>query len=64
MTPEKAAAWSKGTVEDWATESLADARLAYRLPGSNEFIKRGARLGKGYASSRYPSFNGDWRRQE
>jgi len=32
-TPQMAAAASKGTVEDWATGSRAEARLAYRLPG-------------------------------
>lgn len=47
-TPEKVAAWSKGTEEDWATESLLDARRAYLLPGSNEFITPGTALGEKY----------------
>ncbi len=48
VTPANVAALSKGTVEDWATESLNDARLAYRHPGGNEFIEPGSRLGEEY----------------
>ena len=47
-TPEKAATWSKGTVEDWATESLYDAKLAYLLPGNSNFITPGTNLGEKY----------------
>ena len=53
-TPANVATWSKGTPEDWATESLADARLAYRLPGSDEFIKPGAKLGEEYCRFALP----------
>ncbi len=52
--PANVAAWSRGTVEDWATESLADARLAYRLPGSEESIEPGARLGEEYCRFALP----------
>jgi hypothetical protein len=32
-TSENSAGWSKGTPEDWATESLQVAKEAYCLPG-------------------------------
>jgi len=48
VTPEKVAAWSRGTVEDWATESLADARLAYHIPGGVDLIRPGTTLGEEY----------------
>ncbi len=48
VTLANVAAWSGGTVEDWATESLADARVAYRLPGTDELITPGTRLGDEY----------------
>jgi len=47
-TPQMAAAWSKGSVEDWATESLAEARLAYCLPGTGKLIPSGTKLGEEY----------------
>lgn len=47
-TSEMTAEWSKGTVEDWANESLALARLAYRLPGTGTLIKSGTKLGEEY----------------
>ncbi len=47
-TPQMAAAWLKGRVEDWATESLAEARLACRLPGTDRLIRSGTRLGEEY----------------
>jgi len=34
--PRLAAEWSRGTPEDWATESLQVAKEAYCLPGSKE----------------------------
>jgi len=47
-TPEMAAAWSKGTVEDWATESLTEAKLAYCLPGTDKPFPSGTKLGEDY----------------
>ena len=47
-SPEMIAEWSKGTPEDWATESLAEAKQAYRVPGSHAWLRSGARLGKSY----------------
>jgi len=53
-TPRMVAEWSKGTPEDWATESLADAKLAYRTPGGKALLKPGARLGKDYCNFALP----------
>lgn len=36
-----------GPVEDWATESLIAARLAYRVPGTTERIESGHKLSDG-----------------
>ena len=46
--PKMVAEWSKGSPEDWATESLLIAREAYRIPGSNKVMRSGARLGNEY----------------
>ncbi len=54
VTPANVAVWSRGTVEDWATESLADAKVAYRLPGSDGSIEPGARLGEEYCRTALP----------
>jgi hypothetical protein len=37
-----------GTVEDWANESLAAAKKAYQLPGTDRRIKSGDKLGQDY----------------
>jgi len=39
--PENRAACMSGTVEDWATESLLAARLAYQDPATGKQIKSG-----------------------
>lgn len=52
-TPE-ARDWIGGAAEDWADESLAAARQAYRAPGSNEPIRTGARLGREYQDANLP----------
>jgi nuclease S1 len=46
--PKLVAQWSKGVPEDWATESLLIAKEAYRLPGSGNAMRSGARLGNEY----------------
>ncbi|WP_165250252.1 S1/P1 nuclease [Paludisphaera soli] len=46
--------WLKGTAEDWADESLAAAKKAYRVPGSNELLRSGARLGREYQYANLP----------
>ncbi len=50
VTPESAAKWSQGTVEDWATESLGYAKTAY-LDGK---IKSGDKLGQDYEDMALP----------
>jgi hypothetical protein len=44
-TPENRVAWVKGTVEDWATESLLAAREAYQDPRTGKRITSGTKLG-------------------
>jgi hypothetical protein len=46
--PKLAAKCSKGTPEDWATESLQAAKEAYCLPGTKTAMKSGTRLGEDY----------------
>ena len=53
-TPEMASAWAKRNAEDWATESLAEARLAYRLPGTDRLIRSGTKLGEDYCRFALP----------
>jgi nuclease S1 len=55
VTPELAARWSRGTVEDWANESLALAKRAYTQPGTNAPIRRGMKLGEGYQAANLPA---------
>ena len=52
--PRKVAEWSKGTPEDWATESLQAAKTAYRMPGTGSLIKSGARLDAKYCREALP----------
>jgi hypothetical protein len=40
--------WHAGSVEDWADESLQIAKTAYRVPGTNDLVRRGIRLGRDY----------------
>ena len=44
-TVENRTAWMKGTVEEWATESVVFARWAYLIPGKLERLKPGQKLG-------------------
>jgi hypothetical protein len=44
-TADNRAAWMRGSVEDWATESLLAARAAYQMPGTDKRIKPGSKLG-------------------
>jgi nuclease S1 len=52
--PKMVAEWSKGNPEDWATESLADAKLAYRTPGGDAALRSGAKLGNNYCNFALP----------
>ena len=54
LTHEAVQAWSKGGLEDWATESLAEARLAYRLPGTDRLMESGTKLGEEYCRFALP----------
>ncbi len=53
-TREALAEARKGTVEDWATESLLAAREAYQDPKTGQRIKPGARLGDEYQARNLP----------
>jgi nuclease S1 len=53
-TPENRTAWTGGTVEDWATESLLAARAAYRVPGMDVRIKPGQKLADEYQDANLP----------
>jgi hypothetical protein len=55
VTPESVATWSRGTVEDWADDSLRAAKLAYRNPdGSDAPMPSGTRLGEDYVRMANP----------
>jgi nuclease S1 len=47
-TPAKSAQWSRGSLGDWATESLEEAKLLYREPGSENLMGSGTKLGEEY----------------
>ncbi len=54
-TPENVAEWSKGDVDDWATESLQAARIAYAYPkGSAVPLGSGTKLGEDYVQVATP----------
>jgi hypothetical protein len=52
--PRMVAEWSKGSAEDWASETLQIAKQAYCLPGTQRLIKPGTRLGNEYYSFALP----------
>lgn len=52
--PRMVEEWSRGTPEDWATETLAVAKEVYRLPGKRTLIRPGAKLGDDYISFALP----------
>jgi hypothetical protein len=55
LTPDNVAAWTKGSVESWADESLEAARKAYRDPRNPaRTIVSGDRLGREYAEASLP----------
>jgi len=53
-SPKMIAEWSKGTPEDWATESLQVAKEAYCLPGTKTVMPSGAKLGDEYYRAALP----------
>jgi len=44
----------KGTVEDWATESLLAARRAYQVPETGKRLKPGQKLADAYLEANLP----------
>ena len=53
-TPPAHDAASKGTVEDWATESLLAARQAYQVPETGRRLKPGQKLADAYLDANLP----------
>jgi hypothetical protein len=53
-TPEARDAAMKGTVEDWATESLLAARQAYQVPETGVRMRSGQKLGDAYLQANLP----------
>ena len=53
-TAENRTEWMKGTVEDWATESLLAARQAYQVPETGVRLKSGQKLGDVYQDKSLP----------
>jgi hypothetical protein len=53
-TESNRALWMKGTVEEWATESLEAARAAYIVPGTDKRITSGQRLSGEYLARHGP----------
>lgn len=51
----EAGGWREGRVEDWANESLDLARQAYRIPGTNSYLRSGMRIGREYEDANLPS---------
>jgi hypothetical protein len=53
-TPEARQEAMKGTVEDWASESLLAARQAYQAPETGKRMKPGHKLGDVYLEVSLP----------
>jgi hypothetical protein len=53
-TAENRTEWMKGSVEDWATESLHAARQAYQVPETGVRLKPGQKLGDVYQDKSLP----------
>jgi hypothetical protein len=47
--------YMKDGVEDWATESLQAAKIAYQMPGCNRLIKSGDKLRDEYLNTNLPT---------
>jgi hypothetical protein len=55
LTAENVRSWSRGSVEDWATESLLESRKAYYFPaGARQPMLSGTRLGDDYVAMARP----------
>ena len=53
-TPESRQEAIRGTIEDWATESLLAARAAYDVPETGQRLKPGQKLGDRYFDENLP----------
>jgi S1/P1 Nuclease len=53
-TPEARQEAMRGSVEDWATESLLAARQAYQVPETGMRLKSGQKLGDAYVEANMP----------
>jgi hypothetical protein len=53
-TAENRAAGIRGTIEDWATESLLAARQAYQVPETGQRLKPGQKLADAYQTASLP----------
>jgi len=55
ITPESARVWARGTVDDWADESLHAAKLAYKATeGAPKAVPSGVTLGADYVQRAEP----------
>jgi S1/P1 Nuclease len=54
-SPEARDDAAKGTVEDWATESLLAKRQAYQVPETGMRLKSGQKLGSTYLEANLPA---------
>ena len=46
--------WTRGRIEDWANESLEVGRRAYRVPGTDRFLRPGDEIGRDYEDANLP----------
>jgi hypothetical protein len=53
-SPEARAVPMKGSIEDWASESLLAARQAYPVPETGNRLKSGQKLGDAYVEANLP----------
>ncbi len=47
--------WAHGRIEDWADESLALGRRAYRIPGTDRALRTGDEIGRVYEEANLPA---------
>ncbi len=47
--------WAHGGLEDWADESLALGRRAYRVPGTDRTLRNGDEIGRAYEEANLPA---------
>ena len=52
--PQKVKEWSRGSVEDWATETLQVAKKAYCMAGSKKVMRSGTEIDEKYCAFALP----------